>query len=89
MDHKGLLLDRLLDFLGRADHQRRMNVGEAALRNARDRGRTRDELIADTEFSLNQVRTALRKLREQGRAEQDGDRWRMRNRARIDSTRTC
>ena len=53
-----------------------MNVVDAALRKAGDRGRTRDELIADTEFSLNHVRTALRKLREQGRAETDGDRWR-------------
>ena len=75
-------LKRVLDFLGRADHQRRMNVVEAALRKAGDRGRTRDELIADTEFSLNQVRTVLRKLREKGRAEQDGDRWRMRDGAR-------
>ena len=82
MDHEGRLLDRLLDWWGRSYHQRRMNVVEAALRKAGDRGRTRDELIADTEFSLNQVRTALRKLREKGRAEQNGDRWRMRNGAR-------
>jgi len=72
----------LLDWWGRSYHQRRMDVIEAALRKAGDRGRTRDELIADTEFSLNHVRTALRKLREQGRAETDGDRWRARDRER-------
>ena len=82
MDHKGRLLDRLLDFLGKADHQRRMNVIEDALRKAGDQGMTRDELIADTRFSLNHVRTALRKLREQGRAETDGDRWHARDRVR-------
>jgi len=76
------MLDRLLDWWGRSHHERRMRVVEAALRKAGDRGRTRDELIADTEFSLNQVRTVLRKLREKGRAEQDGDRWRMRDGAR-------
>ena len=72
----------LLDWWGRSYHQRRMDVVEAALRKAGDRGRTRDELIADTEFTLNHVRTALRKLREQGRAETDGDRWRARDRER-------
>jgi hypothetical protein len=72
----------LLDWWGRSYHQRRMDVVEAALRKAGDRGRTRDELIVDTEFSLNHVRTALRKLRERGRAETDGDRWRARDRER-------
>ena len=72
-------LKRVLDFLGRADHQRRMNVVEAALRKAGDRGRTRDELIADTGFSQKKVKTALRKLREKRRAEQDGARWRVRD----------
>jgi predicted Rossmann fold nucleotide-binding protein DprA/Smf involved in DNA uptake len=69
--------ERLLDWWGRSDHRRRMNVVEAALRKAGDRGRTRDELIEGTEFSLNQVRTALRKLRAKGRAEADGDWWRV------------
>ena len=76
------LRERLLDWWGGGDHRCRMSVVEAALRKAGDLGRTRDELIADTEFSLNHVRTALRKLREQGRAETDGDRWRARDRER-------
>jgi len=37
---------RLLDWLGRADHRRRMNEVEAALRKAGDRGRTKEELVA-------------------------------------------
>ena len=69
------LRERWIDWWGRSYHQRRMNVIEATLRKAGDLGRTRDELIADTEFSLNHVRTALRKLREKGRAETDGVRW--------------
>ncbi len=70
---------RLLDWWGRADHRRRMNEVEAALQNAGDRGRTKEELIADTGFSQKKVKTALRKLREKGRAEQDGARWRMKD----------
>ena len=69
----------LLDWWGRADHQRRMNVVEAALQKAGGRGRTKEELIADTGFSQKKVKTALRKLREKGRAETNGARWRTRD----------
>jgi transcription initiation factor IIE alpha subunit len=72
-------LKRALDFWGRADHQRRMNVVEAALQKARDRGRTKEELIAETGLSQKKVKTALRKLREKRRVEQDGARWRKRD----------
>lgn len=72
-------LKSLLDRWGRADHQRRMNVVEAALQKAGDRGRTKEELIAETGLSQKKVKTALRKLREKRRVEQDGARWRMRD----------
>ena len=70
-----MLKERVLDWWGGGYHQRRMDVVEAALRKAGDRGRTRDE----------HVRTALRKLREQSRAETDGDRWRARDPERGDA----
>jgi len=72
-------LKELLDFWNKADHRRRTNVVEAALRRAGDRGRTKEDLVADTGLSQKKVKTALRKLRQKRRAEQDGARWRMRD----------
>jgi transcription initiation factor IIE alpha subunit len=75
-------LKEALDFWDKADHQRRMNVVEAALGKAGDLGKTTEELVAETGFSQKKVKTALRKLREKGRAEMVGDRWRARDRVR-------
>jgi len=66
----------LLDWWGCSYHGRRMRDVEAALRKAGDRGRTEEELVADTGFSQRQVKRALRKLWEEYRVATDGVRWR-------------
>ena len=73
---------RLLDWWGRSYHRRRMRDVEAALRKAGDRGRTKEELVADTGVSQRQVKRALGKLWEKDRVATDGVRWRTRDGAR-------
>jgi hypothetical protein len=71
-------LSSLLDWWGRSYHTSRRNVVEAALQKAGERGRTKQELVVDTEFAQHQVRRALRTLQKEARVEMTGDRYRVR-----------
>lgn len=71
-------LSSLLDRWGRSYHTSRRNVVEAALQKAGEQGRTKQELVVDTEFAQHQVRRALRSLQREGRVEVSGDRYKMR-----------
>ena len=70
-------LKPLLDLWGRMYHTRRRNEVKTALQKAGQRGRTKQELVADTGFSQRQGRRALRTLQREGGAELNGDRYRL------------
>jgi len=53
----------------------RMDAVMAVLQKAGDKGLTLGELIARTGYSRSQVDRALRKLRDKGLVEKNGDRW--------------
>jgi hypothetical protein len=71
-------LSSLLDWWGRSYHTSRKNVVEAALQKAGEQGRTKQELVVDTEFAQHQVRRALRTLQREARVEIVGDRYKAR-----------
>jgi len=71
-------LSSLVDWWGRSYHTSRRNVVEAVLQKAGERGRTKQELVVDTEFAQHQVRRALRTLQKEARVEMTGDRYRVR-----------
>ena len=71
-------LSSLLDWWGRSHHTSRRNVVEAVLQKAGEQGRTKQELVVDTELAQHQVGRALQTLQKEGRVEITGDRYRAR-----------